>query len=188
MFLDTVLIKVVSVCNLNCSYCYVYNSEDVSYKEQPTMMTKETIHSVSKSLIEQSKQQNIGFAIVIHGGEPLMLGIEKMELLLSLLRETLSKDTFPISIQTNGLLIKDSFINLFFKYDATISVSIDGNNKMNDLSRIDHNGDSSYLKVIKGIENLQKNNIDLFSGTLSVIHPQTNPKEAKNSKKIHSKK
>lgn len=177
LFLDTVLIKVVSVCNLNCSYCYVYNSEDTSFKEQPGYMTETTIKAVSKSLIIQSKQQEIGFAIVIHGGEPLMIGVEKMELLLSSLREKLSKNKFPISIQTNGILTDDHYIKLFDKYDATVSVSLDGNSSINDLARIDHQGNSSYSKVIKGIKKLQNTNNTLFSGTLSVIHPQTNPSE-----------
>lgn len=177
MFLDTVLVKVVSNCNLNCSYCYVYNSEDTSYKEQPNNMTFETIELVSNSLIQQSKQQDIGFAIVIHGGEPLLLGIEKMKLLLSKLRNELTKNKFPIAIQTNGILINDEYIKLFLKYDATISVSIDGNQSINDLSRLDHKNNSSYLKVINGIENLQDTKTGIFSGTLSVIHPQTNPQE-----------
>ena len=180
MFLDTVLVKVVSNCNLNCSYCYVYNSEDTSYKEQPNNMTFETIELVSNSLIQQSKQQDIGFAIVIHGGEPLLLGIEKMKLLLSQLRKELTKNKFPIAIQTNGILINDDYIDLFLKYNATISVSIDGNQSINDLSRLDHKNNSSYLKVIQGIEKLQNSNSNIFSGTLSVIHPQTNPQEIYN--------
>jgi uncharacterized protein len=140
-------------------------------------MTFETIELVSNSLIQQSKQQDIGFAIVIHGGEPLLLGIEKMKLLLSKLRNELTKNKFPIAIQTNGILINDEYIELFLKYDATISVSIDGNQSINDLSRLDHKNNSSYLKVIKGIENLQNTQTNIFSGTLSVIHPQTNSQE-----------
>jgi len=177
LFLDTVLVKVVSNCNLNCSYCYVYNSEDTSYKEQPNNMTFETIKLVSNSLIQQAKQQDIGFAIVIHGGEPLLLGIEKMELLLSKLRNELTKNKFPISIQTNGILINDAYIKLFLEYDVTVSVSIDGTKAINDLSRLDHKNSSSYFKVIKGIEKLQDTKKNIFTGTLSVIHPQTNPQE-----------
>ena len=177
MFLDTVLVKVVSNCNLNCSYCYVYNSKDISYKEQPNNMTFDTIEAVSKSLIQQSKEQDIGFAIVIHGGEPLLLGIEKIELLLSQLRSQLTDNKFPISIQTNGILINDDYISIFLKYNVTISISIDGNKSINDLSRLDHKYNSSYSKVIKGIDKVKNIKSNIFTGTLSVIHPESNPSE-----------
>ena len=30
MQLDTILLKVTSRCNINCSYCYVYNKADLN--------------------------------------------------------------------------------------------------------------------------------------------------------------
>ena len=33
--IDTVILKVVAPCNLNCSYCYEYNMGDDSWKFKP---------------------------------------------------------------------------------------------------------------------------------------------------------
>ena len=38
---DTFVVKVVSRCNLNCAYCYMYNLQDGTYRNQPTMMLEE---------------------------------------------------------------------------------------------------------------------------------------------------
>jgi hypothetical protein len=40
--IDTVLIKVASRCNINCTYCYVYNAGDDGWKEMPNQISPET--------------------------------------------------------------------------------------------------------------------------------------------------
>lgn len=175
--LDTVLIKTASRCNLDCSYCYVYQSNDTSWKEQPKKMSFETIDNVCYSLTEQSKKQKKGFAIVLHGGEPLLLGYEKIKLLISKLRSKLDFKHYPISIQTNGILLTPDFLDFFSKAKVSISVSLDGTQTANDIARIDHLGRSSFKDTIKGIK-LLESHIDskfLFAGTLSVIQPTISP-------------
>lgn len=179
-FLDTVLIKLTSSCNLNCSYCYVFNGEDISFKELPNVMSLNTLNSVVKSLKIQSETQLEGFAIVLHGGEPLLLGYSKMEYFLTMLRKSLpEKIKYPISIQTNGTLINQQYIDLFLKTGTSVSVSLDGMQSVNDIARLDHKNNTSFFKVLDGISLLNKHD-DLLSGTLSVIHPNTSPKEIYN--------
>ena len=36
------IIKVASRCNLNCSYCYVYNQADTTWRDRPSVMSRET--------------------------------------------------------------------------------------------------------------------------------------------------
>jgi uncharacterized protein len=182
MQLDTILIKVVSTCNLNCSYCYIYNSSDTSIKEQVSSMSNDTILSVCDSLFQQSKEQDAGFAIVLHGGEPLMLGLQKMTLLLTTLRNNLNESKFPISIQTNGVLLNSEYIDLFSKTTTSVSISIDGIKEVNDISRLDHSGKSTFENVLNGIRMLQSHadSSFLFTGTLSVIQINSNPEELYN--------
>ena len=40
---ETYILKVASRCNLNCTYCYVYNKGDDSWRAQPRRMTDETV-------------------------------------------------------------------------------------------------------------------------------------------------
>ena len=52
---DSLVIKVASRCNLNCSYCYVYNKGDSGYKTQPKVMSPlvvdQVIHAVKAYVI-----------------------------------------------------------------------------------------------------------------------------------------
>jgi uncharacterized protein len=72
--IDTVLIKVASRCNINCTYCYVYNMGDKGWADMPNHISAETTQAVSKALCELTHIQTRPFAVVLHGGEPLLLG------------------------------------------------------------------------------------------------------------------
>ena len=69
---DTVLVKTASRCNFDCSYCYVYHGADSSWRFQPKRMGREVAAAVRARLVEQAERQEMGFAVVLHGGEPLL--------------------------------------------------------------------------------------------------------------------
>lgn len=177
--LDTVLLKVASRCNLDCSYCYVYQGQDTTWKQQPKKIRSVTIDAIVNSLVEVSNIQEEGFAIVLHGGEPLLIGTILLEEILRKLRRVLSSNKYPISIQTNGVLINRDFLDVCSLYSTSISVSIDGPKNSNDIARFDHKGNSSFSRVVNGLELLKNHQYSnfLFAGTLSVVQPETNPKD-----------
>ena len=180
--IDTILLKIASRCNLDCSYCYVYQGEDTSWKLQPKRMSNETILAIISRLVEISNVQIQGFAIVLHGGEPLLLGITKLRMLFSGLRNSLPCDKYPISIQTNGMLLTNEILNLCSEYRVSVSVSLDGIKQANDIARFDRKGKSSFDEVLKGIQMLAEhpNSDFLFAGTLSVIQPTVSAKSTYN--------
>ena len=83
---DTVLLKTASRCNFDCSYCYVYQGPDQSWRLQPKRMSRAVVLAVRDRLVEQAERQTTGFAIVLHGGEPLLLGFQGLSALLRGLR------------------------------------------------------------------------------------------------------
>jgi uncharacterized protein len=85
--IDTVLLKVVSRCNINCQYCYVYNMGDLSWAQMPKQMSSATIMAVANALDGLAKVQSRRFAVVLHGGEPLMLGPAGLDFCLAALRK-----------------------------------------------------------------------------------------------------
>ena len=111
--LDTVLVKTASRCNIDCSYCYVYQGPDTSWRLQPKRMRREVAAALHDRLVEQAQRQEAGFAIVLHGGEPLLLGFGELAALLRGLRAHLTPDRHPISIQTNGTLLSEELLDLF---------------------------------------------------------------------------
>jgi uncharacterized protein len=174
--IDTILLKVASQCNINCGYCYVYNMGDDSWADMPNFITQDTIKAVSKELEELRANQQRPFAIVLHGGEPLLLGARRLETLLYALRKAIPED-YCMSIQTNGMLISDKILNLCSEFKTSISVSLDGPEITHDANRVGHNGEGTFHRVLKGIEKLRSHSDAsfLFAGLLAVIDPNSNP-------------
>ena len=175
--LDTVLVKTASRCNIDCSYCYVYQGPDTTWRLQPKRMHRKVAEALCDRLVDHSRRQEVGFAIVLHGGEPLLLGFDELAALLRGLRAHLPPHRYPISIQTNGTLLCENLLDLFADTRTSVSVSIDGPQTVNDLSRLDNRGESTYEAAIRGIHLLatHRESEFLFAGTLSVIQPAVDP-------------
>jgi uncharacterized protein len=175
---DTILVKVAARCNLACSYCYFFFGEDQRWRSQPGQMSASVIKDLARNLTDLAARQVKGFAIVLHGGEPLLLGERKLRQTLGILRQTLPCGRIPISIQTNGALITDRLLDVCSEFRTTLSVSIDGPADVNDKFRLTQSGESSFDKTVKGISLLRdhRDSEFLFSGTLTVINPAVDPK------------
>ena len=176
--IDTVLIKVVSRCNINCRYCYVYNMGDTSWAEMPKLMSAQTVLAVARALDELSREQSRRFAVVLHGGEPLLLGPEKLAFLLAQLRHVLPTE-YPFSLQTNGMLISEAVLDVCSEFRTSLGISIDGPQGIHDRHRVDHAGQGTHDKVVEGIVRLRshRNGHFLYAGLLAVIDPTSDPAE-----------
>src|SRR5579871_96327 len=75
---DTVLVKVAARCNLACDYCYFFFTEDQRWRQQPPQISSPLIESLALNLEHLLQVQGQGFALVLHGGEPLLLGEAKL--------------------------------------------------------------------------------------------------------------
>ena len=176
--IDTILLKVASRCNLNCTYCYVYNMGDTSWASMPKRMSVETINATTLALSRLYQHQMRSFAIVLHGGEPLLLGLSRLRYLFSLFREKLPHEC-TLNIQTNGTLITDFLLNLCTEFDVSISVSLDGPAHVHDFARTDFMGRGSHRRVLEGISRIKQHSAGecLFAGVLAVIDPTTDSSE-----------
>ena len=83
---DTVLLKIVSRCNIDCAYCYVYHLGDFGWSRQPKRMSPETCSVVADKLHELAFAEDQQFAVVLHGGEPLLLGKDGLGYVIATLR------------------------------------------------------------------------------------------------------
>jgi len=151
---------------------------DSGWTDMPNHISYETTTAIAKALRELSCIQQRPFAVVLHGGEPLLLGIVKLKRLISALRDALPAEC-AISIQTNGTLITEEILDLCSTTRVTVSVSIDGPRHVHDKYRIGHTGWGTYDQVMKGIELLRSHRDSecLFTGLLAVVDPETDPAE-----------
>jgi uncharacterized protein len=171
---DTVLLKTASRCNLDCTYCYVYNMGDDGWRLQPKRMSAEVIDAVADQVGRLSHDQAHPLSVVMHGGEPLLLGIRAMSDLVRGLRRSLRPDA-GLHIQTNGVLLTDEFIDLFATHDVGVSISYDG--PVHDSNRLDRRGRGSRDHVLEAIARLRAHpeGDRLFSGLLAVVDPSSDP-------------
>lgn len=174
--IDTVLVKTASRCNLNCTYCYVYNLGDDGWKSQPRRMSSEVVESIIDQVGELSRRQNQAISVVLHGGEPLLLGFEGIQRLIEGLKSTLRQDA-GLHIQTNAVLLSDRFIDLFASNDVGISISLDGTAEVHDRNRVDRHGRGSYERVTAAIARLlaHPRGSRLLTGLLAVVDPTSDP-------------
>lgn len=176
--IDTVLLKVASRCNIDCRYCYVYNMGDIGWSRVPKQMSRETCQATATALACLAREQERPFAVVLHGGEPLLLGATNLDYMISTLREALPAEC-AISIQTNGTLIRQEILDLCAGARVTLSVSLDGPRHIHDRNRIGFAGEGTFDKVLEGIERLRAHPDSgfLFTGLLAVIDPESDPGE-----------
>jgi uncharacterized protein len=178
-FLTTCVVKIASLCNLNCSYCYMYNKGDDSYKKQPKYLSHDTItHFFSRLDKYFETYEYDSFAFVFHGGEPMLA---KQELYLYFIEKAKEvflkhKKTPTFLIQTNGVLLDKNWIDFFLENEIHVGISLDSTKESNDTYRVYHNGKSAYDNIIKGFE-LYKEQTKTIPGLLSVIDMDSDPHE-----------
>jgi uncharacterized protein len=151
---------------------------DDNWAHMEKSMSAETIIALCDSLNEVIKRQNKPFSIVLHGGEPFLLGSNRLIFLLKSLRNVLP-ERYPISIQTNGMLITDQILDICFQFKTSIAVSIDGPEAVHNKYRVAHNGAGTFDKVLAGIRLLRDHPESefLYAGVLAVIDPLSIPSE-----------
>ena len=177
MSIDTVVLKCVAPCNLACTYCYEYSAGDETWRLKPKFLAPRTARMVGLRIRELSVYRGLqSFNVVLHGGEPLLLGIERLGTILHELRRAAGGVRLNISLQTNATLISREFCELFVREGIAIGVSVDGGEKHSG-ARIDHNGHSSWTRTMGGVNLLKRCAPERFAGVLCVVNSSYDPCE-----------
>jgi len=162
------ILKVASRCNLNCSYCYVYNKGDSSWRDRPTFMSDKVFDAALDRTLEYCRMMNQRcVSLVFHGGEPCLVGVSRLSEWCRRARNYLAELNLAISIQTNGTLIDDRWIEAFLEHSMGVGVSIDGPPQIHDRFRVDHAGRGSHAQVTATIRML--NDAGVQNGLLCVV-------------------
>ena len=154
----TAIIQVTNDCNLRCPYCYA-NSE----KFEKNYMNETTLKNVIEQLMKTFDEVRIQW----HGGEPTLV-CEKFFKKVKKLQSVFSNCRVINGIQTNGTLLTEKFLDFCKKEDFQISLSLDGNKHLHNLTRIYPNGSGSFDKVMKVIS-LMKNK-EIKFGAICILN------------------
>jgi uncharacterized protein len=164
----TLVIKAVRACNLRCPYCYYINEKTENYG---TMMTLECARRLYLALGEYARIRRIVPSLIWHGGEPLLLGKRKFQALLDAQSEYFPAKGVVNCLQTNGVLIDESWLDFFQKNDIKVGISLDGPPEVHDRWRPKVGGGGSHAETARAIELLHRRRIPF--GVIAVAGPQT---------------
>jgi uncharacterized protein len=170
--LRQIVLKVASRCNLNCSYCYIYNGEDTGYRSQPKKISDEVYEALLKRLDEYVEHSRRPVTIAFHGGEPTLIGVARFRHLVQWAQQALGDKLERIAIQTNGTLLDADWAGAIKELNVAPSISMDGPRSIHDASRVDLKGRGSHDRAVRGIRELQS--VGLQPNILCVINPARN--------------
>ncbi|NEQ38012.1 MAG: SPASM domain-containing protein [Okeania sp. SIO3I5] len=160
-------------CNFGCKYCFVESRMSQGYRF--THMTRETAQkgmdmfcrliSLDPDLFPEEK------TILLYGGEPL-LNLSTIQYILETVRERMKDGRLPektvVSMVTNGSLITPKIAKLLKTYNVNVAVSLDGDKSVTNSCRQYQDGKPVYDDVIKGIQILKREGVELgISCTMS---------------------
>jgi uncharacterized protein len=154
--INQIVLKTAAHCNLNCTYCYLYNHEDSTWKTRPRLMSEE-VFARTLSVIRDYCTARRGHRVelLFHGGEPTLMGVSRFEACVSLANEVLGPALGGIGIQTNGTRLSDRWASIFLRHKVFVGISIDGPPEIHDSVRINHAGRGSYAQIRRGLAILQ---------------------------------
>jgi uncharacterized protein len=172
------VIKVHSRCNLSCTYCYVYRHVDDGWRSQPATMSAATAAHLAQRIGDHARRHRIPrIGLVLHGGEPLLAGVQRLDTVVSSVRAAVPATTrVSVTVQTNGVLLDEEFLALFHRHGIRVGVSIDGDAAAHDRHRRFADGRGSFEPVRQALSMLQRpEHRDLYAGLLCTVDLANDP-------------
>lgn len=145
-----------SLCNMRCRYCYYL--EKSRYYPGRTMMPDDVLEEFIKQYIEAQTMPAVMFTW--HGGEALLRTPDFYKKVLRLQRKYARGIHVDNCIQTNGTKLTDEWCRFFKDNGWLVGVSIDGPREYHDAYRQKANGQGSFDDVMRGIELLNKHDVE----------------------------
>lgn len=149
--MKTIVVKVNNDCNQHCIYCGV---GDVVEKE--TMDDKTLSNCIKKVANWNTTDGEI--SMQWYGGEPLLMGLDFYKKIIEL-QKSVPNHRFHNTIQTNGTILNNDFLDFFESNNIHISFSLDGCKEAHNLNRPYQNGKPSFDDTMHWLNETKKRRI-----------------------------
>lgn len=172
------VLKVSSRCDLSCDHCYVYEHADQSWRHKPKSIAPETVAQAARRIAEHASRHGLPrVSVVLHGGEPLLLGHAGLRPILHELWSAITPSTgLDLAIHTNGIRLDEALCDLFCEYGTRVGVSLDGDRTANDRHRRFADGRGSHDLVLRALALLRRPEYRyLYAGILCTIDLANDP-------------
>lgn len=171
------VLKMNSRCNLDCDYCYLYQSVD-PWSTASSAMPEAVAAQTCQRIAEHAAHHHLSrVRVVFHGGEPLLSGVEPLARMVDRLRVALDPGPeITFTVQTNGVLLTEHRVEALRAAGIRIGISLDGGRTATDRHRRYADGRSSHDQVLRGLAALRRYP-DAYAGLLCVIDLDNPPAE-----------
>jgi len=151
-----IVYKVAERCNINCTYCYYFNMGEETPFDRPKLASDEVTARLAHWIAQGCDELRIPHAkISFHGGEPTLMGVKAFGDACRRLRVTIEPVArVSLSIQTNGIMLDQRWVDQFVEHAVGVGVSIDGPETANDRFRLDYRGRSTFRRTEDAIRRL----------------------------------
>lgn len=172
------VLKMHGRCDLACSYCYVFQMADTSWRHKPAVISPEVISQTAGRIGGYAGRHGLrSVRVVLHGGEPLLAGVDRISATAAALRRALPPGTqLDLRMQTNGVRLTGPVLRRLLDERIAISVSLDGDRATHDRHRQDRRGQGSFDRVTAALRRLAAEPFrPLFAGLLCTIDVTSDP-------------
>jgi uncharacterized protein len=166
------VLKVHQRCNLACDYCYVYELADQSWRDRPRLMTPEIWQAAAQRVGDHVRAHDLTrVTAVLHGGEPLLAGTERLLQLSADFRAAIPTSCeVGIGMQTNGVRLDEQTLGRLRDDGIRIGVSVDGSAAGHDRHRRFPNGTGSHEAVERALSLLRSPPFqEVYAGVLCIV-------------------
>src|SRR6266567_7696654 len=177
-YVSQYVLKVHSRCDLACDHCYVYEHADQSWRDRPLAMSLETAHMAAQRIADHAAEYGLAQVhVILHGGEPLLLGKDRMRGVLDGLTSRIAPvSSLDLRIHSNGVQLDEEWCGLFGEYGVKVGLSLDGDKPANDRHRMFRGGRSSHPHVLRALRLLRRPEYrHLYAGILCTIDLANDP-------------
>ena len=145
-------------CNLACDYCYYTEKLKLYQNSSNHVMSDALLEKFIKEYIESQMTKEVLFTW--HGGETFMRPLAFYQRAVELQQRYAWGRQIDNCIQTNGTMITDEWCRFLHDNHWFVGVSIDGPQEFHDEYRRNRMGAPSFVKVMRGIDLLNKYQVE----------------------------
>lgn len=172
------VLKVHGRCDLACDHCYIYEHADQSWRRKERVIEPATVRAAAARIAEHAAAWGLPrVSVVLHGGEPLLLGPRRLRAILTDLRGTIEPVTrLSLIMQTNGVRLTEDICDALVEFGVRVGVSLDGDQVANDRHRRFADGRSSHPHARRALALLRRPAYrELYGGILCTIDLRNDP-------------
>ncbi|WP_338686433.1 FxsB family radical SAM/SPASM domain protein [Streptomyces acidiscabies] len=171
------IVKVHGRCNLACTYCYLYEGPDTTWRTRPARASADVLDRTADRIADHARTHQLtGISLVLHGGEPLLAGAGTLARFTGLVRARVPYGcAVDAVVQTNATLLTPARLAVLAAAGIRVGVSLDGGTAAHNTRRVDHAGRPSWPAAARGTRLLAERFPEAYGGILTVVDPTLDP-------------